>query len=1604
MIGMMNGTVKTPAKVTHLVYESFVVAPLREFHPKDVQASANNIDTWLQQIHPSLSLSTLANVAGVIPVIGNIIALVDTVESLISLVDNPNPDMWDWVDLCINLIGVIPIPPNMAAARMTVRPVVMTARNAKATGKSIEGAIKEVIASSINAKLAGEISTFIDGATTGLDKLVVDCADYSAKLSGDFGGGLISLGKGTFSLNQANANAKKDAAKSFSKVTSSNLIRDPDKTIANFFSAIASSARGMAGDLLQAQLSILLSTLTAEAKQFIIQMGNKIVALGLKAATGIKKHAKQYIKDFLLLLKKLILPKAKTSAIQPNKTVKVTKTAPAAELEGKTKLEKPISNPNPCNCGGAVASKKSISFSLGTEFLNHLDADILASKGIYQTRSYASNLDYYDESEFGARWLTPWTLKVFVEGSEFHYIDETGRKIHLPKLAVNTTYLAVIENLYITNLDDNLIIEYKNKEEYLFEKYKDHYILKAITKPDQSTVLLEHQDGILKTIKFYNDKKLEFFIECLQTKNRKIEKLILNQDGKQLEIANYRYDQHGDLIQATTRNQASYHYSYHKHLLTRYTDLTNRAMNLEWDGETHKARAFHEWADDGSQEVFLEWLDDKRCTLVMDHEEHVTAYFYNIHGYNYRIVYADGLEEWFIRDGNSKITQHFTPTGEVYIYRYNDDGDLLESINPDGSSVHYKYENGNPVEIENSEGAIWKNEYDDKDQLTKEIDPLQRETSYSYNAQGLPTNITDAKGGAKAFKYNEQGNLISYQDCSGKETKWGYDERGRVKFAENALKQKIEYFYTELTTEKRESAIRGLPLNAFGQLEKIKHADGTEEHFVHDAEGRLLTHLDSNQQHTQYEYDESGLITSRTDALGHKLKYKWDRLGRLQKLINENGASYEFFYDVMGRLLKEIDFDGKETVYKYDDRTKQLSNSIEIASTYGHNLKDRVTQKDRIQQFIFDSMGRLEQRTAGYGYDSHEVEQQQTEEFAYDSNGQLVLARNADSAVHWFYDAVGNQIREHHQDLKTNKTAVWKHAYDELNLRVQTIRPDGQNIDWLTYGSGHVQSLILNGEDVVSFERDDLHREIARHYANGISQEQQYDDIGRLTQQKIVNGHEFGYQSPSKQQNNAINETQQLIQRLYQYDKTGQLTGIQDTRRGNIVYKYDPVGRLLDATSKLGKETFRFDPANNIIDPYSTTSESRTTQNAENNPYGYNRLVNNVVKEYLEQQYQYDEFGQLVRQKNAQGDLHLEWDVFGRLMKSRNTEYTAEYRYDALGRRIQKRSKHHHTGAEQNVFYGWDGDTVAFESTEDYTKHYIYESGSFIPLVQAVYLGEVEVHQSVDWSNKPYSIYRDPLWKVTKKSKGFNDVWYYHCDHLGTPQEMSDHSGAIIWKAQYKAWGECRAEKNKSNFFENSEIISNNIRFQGQYFDEETGLHYNRYRYYSPYVGRFISKDPIGLLGGNNNYQYTQNPIDWMDPLGLSACKLNKKVNVDAIVKKYGGKHITSDYYEMPSHKAAKQAASEIAGNLSSAPKTTRRQDYRGGPRTWSNSNGVIGKNSGGDNPCSGWRDDSPGHSFNDKNGKTEIPSHLNAWNKLGGVENVHLLYKKGLIVNGKKY
>lgn len=120
-----------------------------------------------------------------------------------------------------------------------------------------------------------------------------------------------------------------------------------------------------------------------------------------------------------------------------------------------------------------------------------------------------------------------------------------------------------------------------------------------------------------------------------------------------------------------------------------------------------------------------------------------------------------------------------------------------------------------------------------------------------------------------------------------------------------------------------------------------------------------------------------------------------------------------------------------------------------------------------------------------------------------------------------------------------------------------------------------------------------------------------------------------------------------------------------------------------------------------------------------------------------------------------------------------------------------------------------------------------------------------------------------------KRQQAALSIYYYHTDHLGTPRELTDSQGDIRWVASYKAWGNT-LQVAVAEPDEKTGAVEQAIRFQGQWYDAETGPHYNRFRYYDPDVGRFISQDPIGLAGGYNLYQYVPNPVVWVDRLGLT--------------------------------------------------------------------------------------------------------------------------------------
>ncbi len=288
------------------------------------------------------------------------------------------------------------------------------------------------------------------------------------------------------------------------------------------------------------------------------------------------------------------------------------------------------------------------------------------------------------------------------------------------------------------------------------------------------------------------------------------------------------------------------------------------------------------------------------------------------------------------------------------------------------------------------------------------------------------------------------------------------------------------------------------------------------------------------------------------------------------------------------------------------------------------------------------------------------------------------------------------------------------------------------------------------------------------------------------------------------------------------------------------------------------------------------------------------KALDNLLKQYAGTHYQYDARGNLSKRWHQGKESRYTWDLFDRLTHYEDERLQADYSYDALGRRLTKHSKAHYeerreAGPHWNraervrrnrelqcgfTLYGWDGDTMAWESKiadEDgfgaRTTHYVYEPGSFVPVAQAVRDDAILLHDQPEYGDY-YRQDEDPLWLAPPPAPAIDSLAWYQCDHLGTPQELTDEQSEIAWSAEYRAWGVAQEAIRKAS---GKAPVANPIRFQGQYHDHETGLHYNRYRYYDPEVGRFVSKDPIGYLGGYNVFQYAPNSIAWIDPLGLAA-------------------------------------------------------------------------------------------------------------------------------------
>jgi len=320
-----------------------------------------------------------------------------------------------------------------------------------------------------------------------------------------------------------------------------------------------------------------------------------------------------------------------------------------------------------------------------------------------------------------------------------------------------------------------------------------------------------------------------------------------------------------------------------------------------------------------------------------------------------------------------------------------------------------------------------------------------------------------------------------------------------------------------------------------------------------------------------------------------------------------------------------------------------------------------------------------------------------------------------------------------------------------------------------------------------------------------LNAEREYDPMGRLVSQR--NG----------------SQNKPILVRKYSYDLAGNLQQIDDIKQGPKLFSYDPLDRL-KVVAGMDSEQFDFDPAGNIVNQ---TNNSTSTNTTSSNSGGL--VQGNRLKVFQDYRFEYDDVGNLIQEKKGSKTSRFTYNAQNQLLTVEKDSQQFEYQYDPLGRRIQKKD------AFGETTYLWDGDTLISEERNNLQTTYINEPGSFVPLCQV----------------------RN------------NTIFYYHNDHIGTPQALTDVRGEVVWQARYKVYG------NIVSY--DVEEVENNLRFQGQYFDKETGLHYNRHRYYHPVIGRFTTVDPIGLEGGNNNYQYAPNPVTWVDPLGLVDINLFSK-------------------------------------------------------------------------------------------------------------------------------
>jgi RHS repeat-associated protein len=910
--------------------------------------------------------------------------------------------------------------------------------------------------------------------------------------------------------------------------------------------------------------------------------------------------------------------------------------------------------------------------------------------------------------------------------------------------------------------------------------------------------------------------------------------------------------------------------------LRELVDSARRSIQFAYDAEQRLVRVSAPHPDrENERFVVVRYAYDQQGNLadVFDALDQRASYVYTRHLLSHETD-RNGLTFQFEYDGQDETAKCIRTWGDRGIYDHRLRYDAVHGVttveNSLGYKTQYEHRDGLVVRTVDANGGITQSDYDDDDRKVRETGPLRHATAWQHDARGNLLAVTGPDGASLKLRYDEKDLPVEAIDAIGGSWRFVYDDSARVIERSNPLGHRTYLAYSgKHLVAVVDPAGHGssLEYDAMGNLRALTAPDGSLRRWKHDALGRITVAIDpaGNEQHRSYDLlgrltrveepdgnvrelscDPEGNVVHARDAqhdvrfayqgmsrlamrseAGTSVRFEYDTEEQLIGIINEHGHVYRFELGPTGEVSVESGFDGIRRKYERDlaGRVRSLVRPNGLTSQYAYDDADRVTA-------VQHSDGSKE------SYD-------------YRLDGELIQAVNDACRVAFERDALGRILRDAQDEHWVDS------EYDARGLRIAMRSSLGADQRIQRNEMGDVVGLEHRSREHkepesafhARFTRDQFGLELERTLPGGVRSRWRRDKLGRPLQ------HELSVAADGKT----------LRAQRYDWDKD-RLRAIVDAQTGPVQYGHDALGNLAwaryaDTTTELRLP----DAVGNLF----------RREDRKDRKYGPAGQLLEAEDEYgRSTSYTYDAEGNLIAKQRSSGERwRYRWGPDGMLHEVvRPDGASVTFAYDALGRRVRKSFR------GQTTRWVWDGNVPLHEWVQGSLEPLVVENATPLwaadarvkqreaALCKHLLRGPPErgsAQAPITWVFEPESF--SPMAKLVG-DKQLSIV----TDHLGTPNAMVDERGELVWRADIGVWGELR------NVVGDAQACP--FRWPGQYEDVETGLYYNRFRYYEPESGQYVSQDPIGLRGGSEMYAYVAEPTSQHDPFGLSCDRSNGRL------------------------------------------------------------------------------------------------------------------------------